>query len=183
MAETAASEASGEASRRDFLTILTAASGAVAGAAIAWPLIDALNPPAQSAAQAQMIVTVADIPANMAKTVFWDGLPILIRRLTPQQIADNQAVVPGSLPNPARFTDRVKPGYENFVVVVGLNTGLPCALEGNNPSEPRGDFDGWLSPCDGSVYDPLGRVRGGAARKNLTIPRFKFINAAQIQLG
>ena len=57
------------------------------------------------------------------------------------------------------------------------------ALEGNTPSDPRGPFDGWISPCDGSVYDPLGRVRGGPAAKNLTIPPFKFINDAQIQFG
>ena len=92
-------------------------------------------------------------------------------------------MVTSTLVDPADFTDRVKPGYESFVVVVGLNTGAPCALEGNAPADPRGPFDGWLSPCDGSVYDPLGRVRGGPATKNLAIPRFKFINDAQIQFG
>ncbi len=101
-----------------------------------------------------------------------------IRKLTPKQIADNQVVDPDSLPDPASSSDRVKPGYDSFVVVVGLNTGRPVSWRAM-PSDPRGPFDGWLCPCDGSVYDPLGRVRSGPATKNLAIPRFTFLNDAQ----
>ena len=173
----------GAESRRGFLKILTVATGAVGAAAIAWPFIDALGPDADGTAAAHLIVNIAGIPENTAITVTWDGLPVYIRKLTAQQTADTQAVVTSTLVDPADFTDRVKPGYESFVVVVGLNTGAPCALEGNAPADPRGPFDGWLSPCDGCVYDPLGRVRGGPATKNLAIPRFKFINDAQIQFG
>ena len=185
MAETAATDAlsHGVDSRRGFLTILTGAASAVAAGAVVWPLIDALNPDAQSEASARMIVDIADIAENTAKTVQWAGLPIYIRKLTAKQIADAQAVMTSTLPDPAEFTARVPAGYQNYVVVVGLNTGTPCALEGNDPADPRGDYDGWLCPCDGSQYDPLGRVRSGPAKKNLAIPRFKFINAAQIQFG
>ena len=184
MAETAATQglAHGE-TRRGFLTILTAATGAVAAGAVGWPLIDALNPDAESESAAHLIVAVSDIAENSAKTVQWGGLPITIRKLTPKQIADNQAVVPDTLADPADVTARVNAGYPDFVVVIGLNTGSPCELEGDAPTDPRGDFDGWVSPCDGSEYDPLGRVRKGPAAKNLAIPRYTFINAAQIQLG
>ncbi len=170
-------------SRRDFLKILTVATGVVGAGALAWPFIDALGPDADGAAAAHLIVNVAGIAENSAISVTWDGQPVYIRKLTAQQIADAKAVVTSTLTDPADFTSRVKPGYESFVVVVGLNTASPCALEGNAPADPRGPFDGWLSPCDGSVYDPLGRVRGGPATKNLVIPRFKFINDAQIQFG
>ncbi len=185
MAETAATEASGPGteSRRGFLTIFTGAAATVAAGSIVWPLLDALNPDAPSEAQARMIVNVADIPENTAKTVQWDGLPIYIRKLTAQQIAAAQAVVTGTLPDPADFAARVNPAYPDYVVVVGLNTGITCALEGNSPADPRGDYDGWLCPCDGSQYDVLGRVRSGPATRNLVIPRFTFINAAQIRLG
>jgi ubiquinol-cytochrome c reductase iron-sulfur subunit len=169
--------------KRDFLKILTAMSGLVGLGALAWPLVSALGPDADSAAAGQMIVDVAGIPENSAIRVVWQGLPVYIRKLTKQQMADNQFVVPSALPDPADYTSRVKPGYESYVVVVGLNTGTPCELEGNAPSDPRGPFDGWLCPCDGSVYDPLGRVRGGPAPRNLAIPRFTFLNAAQIQFG
>ena len=170
-------------SRRDFLKILTVAAGAVAAGATIWPFISALGPDADSDAAGQLIVNVAGIAENSAISVTWAGLPIYIRKLTAKQIADNEFVVPDSLPDPAGYTDRVKPGYETFVVVVGLNTGVPCELEGNGPGDPRGPFDGWLCPCDGSVYDPLGRVRSGPAEKNLAIPAFTFLNDAQIQFG
>ena len=170
-------------SRRDFLKILTAATGLVGLGATVWPFIDALGPDADREAAAQPIIDVAAIAPNSAITVQWNGLPITIRKLTPQQIANNEYVVPDTLPDPATYADRVKPGYETFVVVVGLNTGTPCELEGNAPGDPRGPYDGWLCPCDGSIYDPLGRVRSGPATKNLAIPRFTFLNDAQLQLG
>jgi ubiquinol-cytochrome c reductase iron-sulfur subunit len=172
-----------DAPRRDFLKILTVSTGAVALGAIAWPFIDALNPTRAAEATAKPIINVGGIAENTAIRVDWLGQPIYIRKLTAKQIADNQFVVPDSLPDPADYTARVKPGYATFVVVVGLNTGIACELEGNSPSDTRGPFDGWLCPCDGSVYDPLGRVRSGPAPKNLAIPRFTFLNDTQIQLG
>ena len=172
-----------DGSKRDFLKILTVATGAVAAGAIAWPFIDAVSPSRQALATARPIINVGGIAENTALRIVWLDQPIYIRKLTAQQIADNQFIVPSSLPDPATYTGRVKPGYETFVVVVGLNTGIACELEGNNPSDPRGPFDGWLCPCDGSVYDPLGRVRSGPAPKNLAIPRFTFLNDTQIQFG
>ncbi len=169
--------------KRDFLKILTVAVGAVAVGATAWPFIDALNPNREEQAATRPIVDVGGIAENTAIRVVWLDQPIYIRKLTAQQIADNQFIVPSTLPDPAGYTDRVKPGYETFVVVVGLNTGIPCELLGNDPSDTRGPYDGWLCPCDGSVYDPLGRVRSGPAPKNLAIPRFTFLNATQIQFG
>ncbi|HQT47455.1 MAG TPA: ubiquinol-cytochrome c reductase iron-sulfur subunit [Acidocella sp.] len=184
MAGTSADEEEmGAPSRRDFLTVMAASAGAVGIGAMLWPFVAALTPNADSDALAHPIVDVAAIPENTAITVTWAGLPIYIRKLTAKQIADAKAVVTSTLPDPADFIDRVNPGYENYVVVVGLNTGISCELEGNAPSESRGPFDGWLCPCDGSVYDPLGRVRGGPATKNLAIPRFTFLNDAQIRLG
>lgn len=169
--------------RRDFLKILTVAAGAVAVGAIAWPFIDALNPTQAALALGQPIIDVGALAPDSAMRIVWLGQPIYIRKLTDKQIADNQFIVPSTLPDPASFNDRVKPGYESFVVVVGLNTGIPCELLGNSAAEARGAFDGWTCPCDGSVYDPLGRVRSGPAPRNLAIPRFTFLNATQIQFG
>ena len=126
--------------KRDFLKILTLATGAVAVGAIAWPFIDALNPTRESLSLARPIVNVGGIAENTALRFMWLGQPIYIRKLTAKQIADNQFIVPSTLPDPASFTDRVKPGYETFVVVVGLNTGIACELEGNDPSDSRGAF-------------------------------------------
>ncbi len=184
MAETSVDMLGEEAhSRRGFLKVLTVTTGVFGACAVAWPFIDALTPDADSEAAGHLIVDVAGIAPNSAIRVTWGGLPIYIRKLTPQQIADNEFTVQSTLRDPQTYAQRVKPGYESYVVVVGLNTGTPCELQGNDPSEPRGPFDGWLCACDGSVYDPLGRVRSGPAKKNLAIPRFKFLNNAQIQFG
>lgn len=185
MAEPTAQHAAHGESRRDFLTILAAATGAVAAGAILWPVIDALNPDAAAADAAHLVVNVSDIAENTAKTVQWGGLPITIRRLSAADAAANQdeLVVPDNLADPADYASRVDPNYPRFVVVIGLNTATPCALEGDQPSDPRGDFNGWVSPCDGSQYDPLGRVRRGPSTKNLAIPHYSFINPAQIRLG
>ncbi len=185
MAETAAQEKppARASSRRDFLSILTMAGAAVISAAIIWPMLDALNPDAKSAARAYPIVNVADIPPNGGKTVDWNGVPVIIRRLTHKQMDEARAVAQEQLPDPASFMARVNHGYPDYVVVVGLNTGTACALEGNDPSAPRGPFGGWVSPCDGSQYDALGRLRAGPAPRNLAIPPYHFINAGQIQLG
>ncbi len=173
----------GGETRRDFLKILATAAGAIGAGALLWPILDAAGPDQDDLAAAKLIVDVGQIAENTGMSVTWNSLPIYIRKLTAGQTAANQFVVPASLPDPATYTDRVKPGYENFIVVVGLNTGTPCALEGNAPSDTRGPFDGWLSPCDGSVYDPLGRLRSGPAKHNLAIPRYTFLNDTQIQLG
>ncbi|HYP64160.1 MAG TPA: ubiquinol-cytochrome c reductase iron-sulfur subunit [Acidocella sp.] len=185
MAEPTAPHAAPGESRRDFLTILTAAAGAVAAGAILWPVIDALNPDASASDAAHLIVNVSDIAEGTAKTVQWGGLPITIRKLSSAEIAANQdeLVIPDNLPDPANFASRVNAGYPSFVVVVGLNTATPCVLEGDAASDPRGDFNGWVCPCDGSEYDPLGRVRKGPATRNLAIPHYTFINPAQIRLG
>ncbi|MGE4480619.1 ubiquinol-cytochrome c reductase iron-sulfur subunit [Acidocella sp.] len=178
-----AAHAQGGESRRDFLSILAMSAGAVGAASSLWPLIDALNPSLAEEAISRPIVTVSDISENSAKTVLWGGLPVIIRRLTDKQIADNMVVAMSDLPDPAEASARIAPGNGHFVVVMGLNTGTPCRLEGNTPTEPRGDYDGWICPCDGSQYDPLGRVRSGPARRNLPVPRFGFIDRAQIRLG
>lgn len=178
-----ASEHEDVGSRRDFLTILTVAAGAIGAAAAIWPFIDALAPNAEREAVAHPVINVAGIAENTGITVMWAGQPVYIRRLTKAQIADSQNVVPDSLPDPASYTQRTQPGYGDIVVVIGLNTASPCLLLGNNPAEPRGPLDGWISPCDGSIYDPLGRARGGPANRNLTIPPFTFLDNAQIQLG
>jgi ubiquinol-cytochrome c reductase iron-sulfur subunit len=162
-------------SRRNFLQLLTAAGTAVAAGATLWPLLDALNPDAAEQAAAHPLVSVAALAAGSVMSVTWNGEPVLIRRLTPQQMANAQAVVPDTLADSANFTSRVKPGYESYVVVVGLNTATPCELDQTDT--------GWTCPCDGSAYDVLGRVTQGPASRNLVIPRFTFVTAAQIRLG
>lgn len=175
--------AHGTETRRDFLRLLAVAGGAIGVGAIAWPLIDALNPDAAGLDAARPVVLVSDIAENATKTVQWGGQTILIRRLTDQQLAAAQIVPMSGLVDPQEVSERVAPDDGHIVVVIGMNTGAPCALQGSAPGDPRGDYGGWVSPCDGSEYDALGRVRAGPAPRNLAIPRFRFIDKHQLQLG
>lgn len=181
MADTTATSSAG--ARRDFLTLLTGAGLAVATGATLWPVLDALRPDAQEAAEATPLIDISSLAEDSVLRVVWNGQPVLIRRLTAQQAADALTVVPDGLPDPADYANRVKPGYERYVVVIGLNTGTVCELEGSVAGEPRGDFGGWVCPCDGSQYDVLGRVRSGPAPRNLVLPRYTFVTDAQIRLG
>ena len=54
-----------EAPRRDFLKILTLATGAVASGAIAWPFIDALSPTREAEATAKPIINIGGMSAHI----------------------------------------------------------------------------------------------------------------------
>ena len=62
---------------------------------------------------------------------------------------------------------RVKPGHDQWIVLIGICTHLGCVPLGNKPTDPRGEYGGWFCPCHGSQYDTSGRVRHGPAPANL----------------
>ena len=64
---------------------------------------------------------------------------------------------------PQADSARVKPGHDQWIVLIGICTHLGCVPLGNKPSDPRGDWGGWFCPCHGSQYDTSGRVRHGPA--------------------
>jgi hypothetical protein len=147
------------ASKRDFLKILTIATGAVGTGAIAWPFIDALNPTREALALAKPIVNVGGIAENTALRFVWLGQPIYIRKLNAKQIADNEFVVPDSLPDPASYTQRVKPGFETFVVVVGLQRPLrwlavPVRWQRLRSAGPGAQRAGAEEPGDSALHLP-----------------------------
>ena len=55
--------------RRDFIVVATYAMGAVGAAAVAWPLIDQMNPAADTLALASTEVDVSKIVEGQAITV------------------------------------------------------------------------------------------------------------------
>ena len=81
------SEASdGNGSRRDFLYVATAATGAIAVGGAVWPLIDQMNPSADVKALASIEVDVAGLEPGSQITVKWLGKPVFIRRRTEDEI-------------------------------------------------------------------------------------------------
>jgi ubiquinol-cytochrome c reductase iron-sulfur subunit len=121
---------------------------------------------------------VSAIPVGQSVTIKWRGSPVFVRHRTQKEIDEARAVPMADLKDPQRDQDRVKPGHDQWLVMIALCTHLGCIPVGD-----AGDYDGWLCPCHGSQYDSSGRVRKGPAPKNLIVPPYKFVSDTVIQIG
>ena len=169
--------------KRDFLKLVAAAGAAVGVGAIAWPLVDSMNPSRDVLAVSSTAVELAPISAGMAITVLWRGKPVFVRHRTPEEIKAAADTKPSELIDPASDASRVKPGHDQWLVVVGICTHLGCIPLGNKPTDARGEWGGWFCPCHGSQYDTSGRVRHGPAPVNLALPPYAFESDTKIKIG
>ena len=176
--------------RRDFLYYATAGAGVVATGAAVWPLVNQMNPSADTRAMASIYVDVSAVQTGTQLTVKWRGKPVFIRRRTAEEIEAGRAVA---------LTDLIDKGAENknkpgadaedqnrtldengeWLVMMGVCTHLGCVPLGNG----AGEFGGWFCPCHGSHYDTAGRIRKGPAPRNLEVPVAQFTDETTILLG
>jgi ubiquinol-cytochrome c reductase iron-sulfur subunit len=170
-------------SRRDFLYLTASAMGAVAVGAVAWPIIDSMNPSADVLALASIEVDVSQIEEGQRITVTWRGKPVFIDNRTAEQIDAARDVDVGTLPDPQSDAERVKEGQDNWLVIVGVCTHLGCVPLGQKTGQPRGEWAGWFCPCHGSHYDTSGRIRKGPAPTNLPVPPYEFTSDDTIVIG
>lgn len=175
--------------RRDFLYYATAGAGVVATGAAVWPLINQMNPSADTLALASILVDVSTVQVGTQLTVKWRGKPVFITRRTPDEIKAARDVKLSDLvdqtaenqnkPNAdASDQNRALDDAGEWLVMVGVCTHLGCV-----PLDHQGEFGGWFCPCHGSVYDTSGRIRKGPAPRNLEIPITSFVDANTIKLG
>lgn len=167
--------------RRDFLTLATAALGLGGAALSVWPLIDSMNPARDTLALATIEVDLSAIQPGQRITVKWRGKPVFIDHRTPEQIEKAQANDSVSMPDPQADKDRVK--KPEWLILVGVCTHLGCVPLGQKPSQDRGEFGGWFCPCHGSHYDLSGRIRRGPAPKNLEVPEYEFTSDTTVRIG
>ena len=171
----------GQKSRRDFIVVATYAMGAVGAGAFAWPLIDQMNPAADTLALASIEVDVSKIAEGQSITLKWRGKPVFIRHRTKTEIDEALSDDALDMRDPQVDSDRVqKPEY---LVVLGVCTHLGCVPLGQKVGEVRGEYDGWFCPCHGSHYDSSGRIRKGPAPTNLEIPPYAFLSDEVIKIG
>jgi ubiquinol-cytochrome c reductase iron-sulfur subunit len=163
-------------SRRDFLFLTTGAVAAVGAAAVAWPLIDQMNPDASTLALSSIEVDLAPIQVGQILTVKWRGGPVFLRHRTPKEIKDAEATPMSELKDPA--TDQSRVQKPEWLIVIGVCTHLGCVPLGH-----EGPYDGWKCPCHGSIYDTSGRIRSGPAPYNLYLPEYKFISDTKVKIG
>jgi len=167
--------------RRDFLLLTATATGCAVGATALWPFISSMNPAADILANATKDVNISAIPVGAAVTVLWQGKPVFVRHRTPKEIKEAEDVSLKLLPDPE--TDAARVQKAPWLVVIGVCTHLGCVPLGQKPTEPRGEFGGWLCPCHGSQFDTSGRVRKGPAPTNLVVPPYSFLSDGVIQIG
>ena len=170
---------SAEPTRRDFLYIATGAVGAIGAAATLVPLVSQMNPDASTiAAGAPIEVDIGPITEGQVIKVFWRGKPIFISHRTKKEIEEARKVNLASLPDPQPDSARVKPGKEQWQVLIGICTHLGCI-----PLARQGTYDGYFCPCHGSQYDTSGRIRSGPAPANLPLPPYEFLSDTKIRIG
>ncbi len=168
----------GDATRRDFIHI-AAATMAVGGvAALAWPLVDQMNPSADTLALASIEYDFGKVALGQQAVIKWRGKPVFVRHRTPAEIAKARADDHASMPDPQLDSARVKPGKDEWLILIGVCTHLGCV-----PGFGGGDFGGWLCPCHGSVYDTSGRIRHGPAPLNLALPDYAFTGGTKVKIG
>lgn len=180
--ETGENHGDGE-TRRDFLYLTAAAFGVVGAASVAWPLIDQMNPAADTLAVSTTEVDLSPVEEGQAITVMWRGKPVFIRHRTAKEIEEARAVDISTLRDPQTDEARVHEGHEKWLIMVGICTHLGCVPLGQKNTDVKGDFDGWFCPCHGSHYDSSGRVRKGPAPKNLNVPEYAFLTDTTIKIG
>ncbi len=167
--------------RRDFLYLTAGAMGAVGAGSAVWPLVDSMNPAADTLALASTEVDLSGVAVGQSITVVWRGKPVFIRRRTPQEIEDARGTDITTLRDPEDDQSRVQ--KDEWLVMVGICTHLGCVPLGNKSGQPKGDFGGWFCPCHGSHYDISGRIRKGPAPKNLDVPPYIFVKDSLIRIG
>jgi len=168
-------------SRRDFLLIATSTVGATGAALAAWPLIDQMNPSADTLALSSIEVDLSAVKEGQSITVVWRKKPVFIRHRSKAEIETAQAVKLEDLADPETDKDRVK--KPEWLVMVGICTHLGCIPLGQKHNQPKGEFGGWFCPCHGSHYDTSGRIRKGPAPKNLPVPPYNFVKNNIIKIG
>ncbi len=176
--------------RRDFLYYATAGAGAVAAGAAVWPLVNQMNPSADTRALASIFVDVSGVEVGTQLTVKWRGKPVFIRRRSAEEIEAARAVALEELLDvkaenankpdaDASDANRALDEAGEWLVMIGVCTHLGCVPIGNG----AGEFGGWFCPCHGSHYDTAGRIRKGPAPRNLNVPVAAFEDETTIKLG
>ncbi len=169
--------------RRDFLDIAAVRAAGIGGLAVVYPLVSQMAPSKDVLAASSTEVDVSAIEPGQAIKAVFRKQPLFVRRLTPKEIAEADAVPMSELRDPQTLADRTKEGHKDMLVTMGVCTHLGCVPLGAGEGENKGEFGGYFCPCHGSHYDTAARIRKGPAPKNLEVPEYEFTSDTVIQVG
>ena len=168
----------GDPNRRDFIHIAAGAAAVGAGVSVLWPLINQMNPAADTVALASIEFDLTKVAEGQQVVVRWQGKPGFVRYRTPAEIEAARTTPLSELKDPQTDAERVIEGHEQYLVLVGSCTHLGCV-----PTFGTGDYGGWFCPCHGSHYDTSGRIRKGPAPLNLAVPEYEYLSDTRIRIG
>jgi ubiquinol-cytochrome c reductase iron-sulfur subunit len=186
----------GEPSKRDFLYLLTGAVGVSGTVAVAWPLIDQLNPAADTLALGSpMTFDLTKVTLGQQIVVLWRKTPIFIVHRTPANLEEIRKPSALSLVRDPHSDSKQQPAYAKnwsrsikpeYLVLVGVCTHLGC-VPTYRPGMGTVDATwpgGWFCPCHGSKYDLAGRVfKSVPAPLNLPVPPYHFASDTSLVIG
>lgn len=169
--------------RRDFINIAAVGAAGVAGVAVLLPLISQMAPSEDVLAESSTEVDISSIEVGQAIKAVFRKQPLFIRRLTPKEMAEADAVPLGSLRDAESLADRTKEGHRDVLITMGVCTHLGCVPLGAAEGENKGEYGGYFCPCHGSHYDTAARIRKGPAPSNLVVPEYEFTSDTVVQVG
>jgi ubiquinol-cytochrome c reductase iron-sulfur subunit len=181
--ETQVETATGEFRRRDFINVAAISAAGVGGVAVLLPLISQMAPSKDVLAESTTELDVSAIEPGMAIKAVFRKQPLFVRRLTPEEIAQADAVPIGDLRDAQTLAERTTEGHTDILVTMGVCTHLGCVPLGAAEGENKGEYGGYFCPCHGSHYDTAGRIRKGPAPTNLLVPDYEFSTDTTILVG
>lgn len=178
----------GQMNRRDALYIATGAVAAGGAVMAAWPLINQMNPAADTLALSSIEFDLSAVPEGSQAKILWRGSPLFIRHRTAAEIAQAKKDDKAELRDPQTDEQRItqsngQVGKEQYLIMLAACTHLGCIPVGVNEAGYLGEFGGWFCPCHGSQYDTAGRIRKGPAPKNLVIPPYVYNSDTVVKIG
>jgi ubiquinol-cytochrome c reductase iron-sulfur subunit len=171
------------ARRRDFINVAAVSAAGVGSLAVLFPLLSQMNPSKDVLADSSTELDIAAIQPGQAIKAVFRKQPLFVRRLTPAEIQQANAVPAGALRDPQTLAERTKSGHLDVLVTMGVCTHLGCVPLGAAEGENKGEFGGYFCPCHGSHYDTAGRIRKGPAPTNLEVPDYQFTSDTAIKVG
>lgn len=169
--------------RRDFLNVAAVSAAGVGGIAVLVPLISQMAPSKDVLAESTVELDVSTIEAGQAIKAVFRKQPLFVRRLTPKEISEANAVPLGELRDPQTLAERTKEGHGDMLITMGVCTHLGCVPLGAAEGENKGEYGGYFCPCHGSHYDTAARIRKGPAPTNLEVPDYEFTTETTVVVG
>jgi ubiquinol-cytochrome c reductase iron-sulfur subunit len=167
--------------RRDFLTMTTAAMGACGLGISAIPFIRAMSPTKDIVAAGIMEVDTSGIKEGEFRVFMWRKQPVFILKRTPAMIEGTDRMNASVLRDPATPSERVK--RPDWLVCIGICTHLGCIPIWHPKGMPGSDEPGFYCSCHGGKYDTLGRRLDGPPPENLHLVPYAFEQNGNLRIG